>query len=251
MTGPRLLVYDIETSPSVCYSFSMWQTNITSEKMIKPSEVMCFAAQWVGEDEVIYRSTHDDGRAAMVEKAHRLFSEADVLIGWNSIKFDTKHLNREFILAGLGPPAPYRQVDLMRAVKSRFNFSHNGLDYICSQLGLERKQKHGEFAGFDLWLQCLAGNDKAWKVLREYCVNDTAIITAAYLKLLPWVSGHPSWGAFLGEDVCVNCGSESLAKEGFAYTSTSRYQRLRCRSCGKYSRSTKKIGGTNITQLAG
>ena len=201
-TGPRLLVYDIETSPSVCYSFSMWQTNITSEKIITPSEMMCFAAQWVGEDEVIYRSTHDDGKDAMVEEAHRLFSEADVLIGWNSIKFDTKHVEREFLLAGLPPPAPCKQIDLMRAVKSRFNFTHNGLDYVCSQLGLERKQKHGEFAGFDLWLQCLAGNDAAWQVMREYCVNDVLITTAAYLRLLPWIPGHPSIGAMTDTADC-------------------------------------------------
>ena len=49
---------------------------------------------------------------------HQLMDEADVMVGWNSAAFDRKHLNREFLQAGMTPPSPSREVDLMKVVKA-------------------------------------------------------------------------------------------------------------------------------------
>jgi DNA polymerase elongation subunit (family B) len=247
LPAPRMLIYDIETSPSTCYSFSMWQTNIDAGKIIKPTEMMCFAARWIGEDETIFRSTYHDGQAAMREKAHRLFNEADILIGYNSTKFDTPHMHREFLLAGLPPPSPSKEIDIFKAVKRRFRFTHNGLDFICSQLGLDRKQPH---QGFSLWTKCLGSDPEAWQTMKTYCMNDVVITEKLYHRLLPWIPAHPSMGAMSGEDVCPSCGSADLIKQGFTYTSTGAFQRWSCRACSKWSRSTRRVAGTGITSIA-
>jgi DNA polymerase elongation subunit (family B) len=245
-TAPRMLCYDIETSPSTVHTFSMWSTNIDAGKVIVPSSMMCFAAQWVGEDEVIFRSTFHDGRQAMVEKLHRLFDEADVLIGYNHIGFDNKHSRREFVLAGLPPPSPSKNLDLMRAVKAQFAFTHNGLDNVCQQLGLSRKQPH---EGFDLWVRCVNGDPEAWEIFRAYCENDTKITMQLYHRLLPWLP-HPNIGAYTGEDVCVNCGSARLQRRGHTVTTTGRFPRLHCQNCGRWQRATKREAGTGVTSIA-
>jgi hypothetical protein len=53
----KRLLLDIETSPSVVYSFDMWGANIDAGKVITPSVMMCWAAKWYGEPEMLFRST--------------------------------------------------------------------------------------------------------------------------------------------------------------------------------------------------
>jgi uncharacterized protein YprB with RNaseH-like and TPR domain len=91
--------------------------------------------------------------------------EADVLVGWNSAAFDSKHIKREFIENGYLPPSPYKEMDLMRVVKSQFKFPSNKLDYVAQTLGVGAKVQH---SGFDLWVKCMADDKKAWAEMKEY-----------------------------------------------------------------------------------
>jgi hypothetical protein len=244
---PRLLLLDIETSPSVVYTFDMWQANISADKVIEPSRMMCWAAKWYGEDEVFFRSTYHDGRDEMVAEIYRLMSEADALIHYNGKGFDVPHLHREFLLAGLTAPSPSKQIDLYLAIKKVFKFTHNGLGYVCQQLGLDSKLQH---SGFDLWVKCLHDDPDAWAAMREYNIQDVQIMEPLYNRLQSWIPSHPSYAAMMGEDVCPACGSADLQRRGTTSTATGRFQRLRCTSCGRWSRSSKREAGTSITQIA-
>lgn len=180
----------------------------------------------------------------MLDQAHRLLTEADVVVGYNSKNFDIKHLNREFILAGMTPPAPYAQVDLYLAVKRQFKFTSNKLDHVAQELGLGAKTQH---TGFQLWRDCMAGSEKAWALMRKYNKQDVVLTEKLYDKLLPWIPGHPSVGLYEGlADVCISCGSGVLQSRGYAYTSVSVYQRLVCVDCGKWQRSNKSVERSNI-----
>jgi DNA polymerase elongation subunit (family B) len=245
----KRLLLDIETSPSVVYSFDMWGANIDAGKVITPSSMICWAAKWYGQDEVLFRSTFHDGKAAMVTGINELLDAADAVIHYNGKRFDIPHINREFLMAGLGPPAPYKQIDLYQVVKRVFKFTHNKLGYVCEQLGLDTKLDHGE--GFDLWVRCLHGDPLAWETMRAYCMQDTRIMEPLYDRLLPWIPNHSSHGAFTGTDVCLNCGSARLQRRGYAVTTTARYRRVQCADCGKWSRETTRDGArTGVTHIA-
>src|SRR5258708_39741160 len=109
MSTPRMLLIDIETSPSVVYTFDMWQANIAADKVITPSELICWAAGWYDSGDIMFRSIHADGKEAMVREAWELVNEADVLIHFNGKKFDVPKLRHAFLLAGLPPPSPFKQ----------------------------------------------------------------------------------------------------------------------------------------------
>src|SRR5690606_41747736 len=79
----------------------------------------------------------------MVKEAHRLLSAADAVIHFNGQRFDIPHLNREFVEAGLTPPSPYSQIDLLKVVKKNFRFPSNKLDYVTKKLGLDHKVQNG------------------------------------------------------------------------------------------------------------
>jgi DNA polymerase elongation subunit (family B) len=166
----------------------------------------------------------------MLDELHKVMDEADVLIGWNSAAFDSKHIKREFIENGYLPPSPWIELDLMKTVKGQFKFPSNKLDYVAQKLGVGAKVPH---TGFQLWLDCMAGNAKAWKLMKEYQIQDVNLLVELYDILLPWIKNHPHVGVAKGEQLsCRNCGSENLIKYGFRYTQLGSYQRYLCQECG-------------------
>lgn len=244
----KILSIDIETSPNLAHVWGLWDQNVGLNQLMEATEMLCFAAKWVGERKTYFYSVHHDGKEAMVRAAYDLLDEADVVLHFNGRHFDVPHLNREFIALGYEPPSPFKQVDLLEVVKKQFKFPSNKLAYVSKALGLEGKVQH---EGHELWVKCMAGDRRAWATMKKYNIQDTVLNEELYFRLLPWIPNHPSFGAFTGEDVCPNCGGDNLQPRGYALTMQSQFQRFKCRDCGKWSRSTKRVGGTKITQISG
>ena len=235
----RILFLDLETTPMQTYTWGLWNQNIAINQIISSTEVMCFGARWYGEKQVIFKSVHHDGKKAMLKEVAKLMDEADIVIGWNSANFDTKHLKRELLENNILPPSPYRDLDLMRVVKSNFKFPSNKLDYVAQTLGVGSKVKH---SGFDLWIKCMAGDEKAWREMKRYQIQDVNLLVDLYQKLLPWITNHPSYAIIDNKPTaCVNCGEEKLEARGLAHTNSASYQRYRCKSCGKWQRGVTKV----------
>jgi hypothetical protein len=182
----------------------------------------------------------------MLKQVYRLLSEADAVIHYNGSRFDIPTLNKEFLLYGWTPPAPYQQIDLLKTARKQFRFPSNKLDYIAKSLGLSGKTKH---AGHELWVKCMAGDEEAWQTMEQYNRNDVVLLEDVYNKLLPWITAHPSYGLYAGTDCCPNCGNLSLTKRGFSYTTLGKYQRYHCNHCGTWSRSRKSLSTKQETTI--
>jgi uncharacterized protein YprB with RNaseH-like and TPR domain len=185
----KILMLDIETTPLQVYTWGLWDQNIGINQIIKSTEMMCFGAKWLGQKSVTFRSVHHDGKKAMLEELHALMDEADALVGWNSAAFDHKHINREFLENEMTPPSPTKDLDLMTIVKANFQFPSNKLDYVAQKLGVGSKVKH---SGFELWIKCMAGDDKAWREMKKYQIQDVQLLDSLYDILLPWFPGSGS-----------------------------------------------------------
>ena len=231
----KLLVVDLETRPIEARVWGLWGQNIGINQITDPGGVLCFAAQFIGEREMHFASQWDDG-AAMVRKAHRLLTEADAVVGWNSDRFDLRWLNRCFVEQGLSPPPPFVKVDLMKSVKRNVMLPSYKLDFVARWLGVGAKQRTG---GFDLWSDVLAGDPKARAKMGRYNRHDVRITAAVFdvLAAKGWVKGLPNH-AIDGGHVCPHCGSEKLQRRGYSVSKTRRYARWACRSCGGWSSST-------------
>ena len=235
----KVLFLDLETSPNLAYVWGLWQQNVAITQMVNSTEVICFGARWGDSKKVIFKSIHHDGKKAMLDALHELMEEADVLVGWNSQAFDSKHIKREFVENGYLPPSPYKELDLMRVVKSQFKFPSNKLDYVSQKLGVGAKVKH---SGFQLWIDCMAGDKKAWKEMKEYQIQDVNLLLDLYDILQPWIKNHPNRALHDGNpDGCSNCASSNLERRGVTRTVSHTYQRYQCRDCGKWMRGNKPI----------
>jgi hypothetical protein len=239
--APKTLIWDCELKPNVVSAWSLFKPMIGINQVIEPAGIICFAWRWHGQKKTHFLSEWDDGYSVMVGKLHDLFDEADVVAGFNSNSFDNKHANAAFVLEGLAPPSPYKQVDLYREAKKHFNFPSRKLDYIATQLGLGSKVQH---SGMSLWNEVLRPSTdesgrKARALMRRYCIGDVDLTADLYDRLLPWVTPGVSAGLFVDESepVCTNCGSADLNRRGYAYTTVARYRRFQCRNCLRWLRS--------------
>lgn len=245
----KILIIDIENSPNLGYVWGLFKQNISLTQLNMPGQVISFAARWYGEKKVHFYSDFHDGHEEMIQAAWDLLNEADAVVGYNSQMFDMPHLNREFILAGLTPPSPYKNIDLYLVVRKQFKFVSNKLDFVAQQLGLGGKTNH---TGFQLWLDCMAGDETAWRLMRKYNIQDILLTEKLYERVLPWVPNHPAVGLYDDSgsaQSCPNCGGKDLEKRGFAYTSVSTFQRFVCKGCGKWSRATKRLDSVETRNI--
>lgn len=241
---PRILSIDIETSPNLAYVWGIWQQNVGLNQLVETSEMMCFAARFLGEKKMHYYSTFHDGKEEMVQAAWDLLDEADAVLHYNGKRFDIPHLNREFVTAGLGPPSPYDQIDLLAVMRKQFRFPSNKLAYVSRALGMKGKLDTG---GFELWTKCIAGDPKSWVTLKRYNCQDVVLLEEMYDEILPWITPHPNRRLFGDADGCPRCGAkDSLQKRGYKALQTGVYQQYQCQSCRAWARGTKRVEGTDV-----
>lgn len=232
----KILTLDIETSPHRGFHFGMFNQNFSLQQIEEWTRMICFAAKWLHEDGVLFFSDFHDGHRNSVLAAHDLVSEADVLVTYNGDSFDLKHMNREFLLQELPPPAPYQSVDLYKVNKTRFRFGSTKLDHFGEQLQIGQKMKH---AGFQLWIDCMNGDIDAWDRMRQYNCEDVRLTEKVFKRIEPWIMNMPHKGLYDEIEFSCRCGSTNLQKRGFHYTQIGKYQRYRCNDCGRWLNSSK------------
>lgn len=232
-TNSRVLILDIETTPSEVYVWQLFDVNVGLNQLIRSGGLLSFAAKWAGEDYVFFDSTWRNDAEGMMENLWELLDEADAVVGWNSNRFDIRHINAHFAMLGMGPPSPYKKIDLMQTVRRHMKFVSNKLDYVAGALGVGNKMDTG---GFSLWLDVMAGKRDAQRLMQEYNEQDVILTEQVYDKLRPWIAPFINKSIELGH-VCPECGGTHLQSRGFRYTATAKYRRWHCSDCGSWSQS--------------
>ncbi len=246
MSDMRILTLDIETAPILCYTWGLWNQNISIESIVEPTYMLSWAAKWHGKKKIYYRDCYAKDFLTLI---YDMLETADAVVTWNGISFDMKHLNREFVEAGMSPPFMPKDIDLVRTCRKQFKFPSNKMDYVAKTLLGESKDK----VEYRLWLDCMNGMKSAWNTMKKYNKRDVTVTEKLYDKLLPWITNHPNHGLFVDDQenpVCRNCGSENVIGKGWQNTNVRSYQRYKCKDCGANLRGRKMLkGGKNSPQV--
>lgn len=229
----KVLLFDIETVPHKVYTWGKYDQNVIA--FIEYSSLLSVAWKWLGENKVYSMKRVGTNDKSLVKAIWNLMNEADATISHNGNAFDTKRCYAAFVRHGLKPPTPARQIDTKLIAKKHFSFPSNSLNDLADFLGIGRKKETG---GFDLWLKCMEGDAKAWKIMLDYNENDVVLLEKVYLRLRPFITENLR--IFEGE-VCPRCGSDKLQSRGLARTLTASYKRVQCMTCGSWSRFAAKV----------
>lgn len=246
---PRILVLDIETAPIEAFVWGLWEQNVGLDFIKTEWSMLAFAARWMDEKKTIYADTGGRGAGkvrddkALTQQIRGLLEEADIVVAQNGKRFDIRKINARMVIHGFGPPAPYRVVDTMIEARKYFAFTSQKLAWTSKYLTDSPKSEHKKFPGFELWVECLRDNPKAWAEMRKYNCQDVISTLKVYLKLRPWINNHPNIGMHDSADKpnCPKCGSRDLQMRGDAVTQQGRYNRYQCQSCGGWARGKQMI----------
>lgn len=233
----KILLLDIEIAPMYALVWGLFKPYINMDQIMGDSYVLTWAAKWLDSDEVIYSSLSMTSRKNMIKEIHKLMDEADVIVTYNGDNFDLKILNQEFMELDLAPPAPYKSVDLLKTMKSKFRGANNKLNYWLKKLSIGAKVEH---RGFQLWIDCMNKDPDAFKEMIDYNIGDVEELEKLYKRVLPWIPNHPNHSVYEQDLVCPQCGGKHYQKRGPVKLAAGLFQRYQC-TCGKWFRGNKRI----------
>lgn len=244
--SPRILFFDIETTPIKAYVWALWDQNIPLNQIKDDWFVLSWSARWSDQKDVSYEDLRQGKKKfsiknekKMLQKIWKLLDEADVVVTQNGIKFDVKKLNARFWYYGMSPPSSFQHFDTLKVSKKHFALTSHKLEYMCNYLNLPfKKLKHKKYPGFGLWDECLNNNNEAWEEMKSYNNRDVLALESLYYSMAPWEPGIFKIEDYTGVKEC-KCGSKNFTKYGFAYKNQKKYQRYKCSSCGGPSQDTK------------
>lgn len=251
-TRARVLTFDIERRPGVYLSWGPRADFLSRDKQLIRSSTISYAAKWYGEPGIMFDSISHrpsmfkqpedtPGYIAMLRSLRTLLDEADIVVGFNSERFDQRKVAGEFARVGIPEPSPYRTMDLIKTVR-RLSWDYSSLAETLAAFGLEGKTSH---QGFTLWTDCLNGDPDAWALMEEYNRQDVSQTEAAYDCLRPLIKDHPNLNLWSGFDesgnpveVCYACGKSELELVAgrSAMTALTNYALVKCSACGTHMR---------------
>ena len=249
MPDPRILLYDVETSPLIGYAWSPWKTNLI--KLKQDWNLLSVAWKWKG-DKAVHCVTvdpddpTDDLTVASVIR--ELWDQADLVVAHNGDNFDQPKSRARMLYHGIDPPGSFKQVDTLKVARSQFKMTYNRLDSVAEFLGVARKGKH---AGFEMWERCMAGDPKALAQMAKYNKQDVVVLEAVYNKLLPWATRHPNMALISDRPaVCPKCMAEnSLIVHQWRYYQVTKRPQYQCKKCRSivYGRHIVKDDAYHVT----
>lgn len=232
----KILILDCETAPNKTFTWGLWQQNISIHHMIESSGILCWSAKWLGEKKVHFDSVYNTSKKKMLRGVHSLLSQADVIVTYNGKSFDIPVLNREFLIAGFPPPAPYKHIDMLKVARNVFRFQSNKLEFVSRETGLGGKVKH---EGFQLWVKCMDKDPAAWGRMEKYNKGDVRLLEKNYLNQRAWIPNHPNVLVYTGEGKCPKCGSKHVQSRGIYVGRVVKHKRYVCTTCHSWLRGEK------------
>jgi DNA polymerase elongation subunit (family B) len=239
---PRILLLDIETTPLEAYVWQtqVWKARVGDESVISRWFMLTWSAKWLFAPETMSMKLNreevlEENDSRIVRGLWEVLNLADIVIAHNGDSFDVPNINTRFIVNGLPPTKPYQTIDTLRIAQRQFGFSHNSLNALANVFNLEGKSE----SGYKLWRECKNGNEEALARMEDYNRQDVSVLEEVYLKIRPWIKGHPNLGLYMELDVpvCKNCGSTDIYPDGnFYYTSAGKFETFKC-ECGAVGRS--------------
>jgi len=194
---PKILVFDIETSPIEALVWNVWDENIQPDRLLKDWNVICWSAKWLDGSRMFSdRLTSKEAIAGddkrIVKSLRDMLDEADIVVAHNGDKFDIRKIQTRFLFHNMPFPSAYESFDTLKVCRREFGITYNKLDYVCSFLGLKGKMSTG---GQELWNSCRLGNVQSLLKMSRYCDNDVRILESLFKRLIPYIRTNPKkWG---------------------------------------------------------
>lgn len=243
MKKPRILFYDVETTPVKVWTFRIGQkVSISHENIVdgEKFDIICICYKWQGEKKIrsLDWGCNKQDSAKMIEEFTKVVESADVAIAHNGDKFDFKQINTQRMLHKQDPIAWPTSDDTLKQLRKHFYFASYKLDYITKVLFGEGKSE----MAFRDWINIKQYKDpQALAKMLRYCRRDVWLLERTFKRTSKYFMPKVNASIVIWEDRlgCPHCGGRERSKAGTRGTLSGVYQRWRCSSCRHVSKGKK------------
>lgn len=232
----KVLIFDIETSPNIVYSWAVGRKiSLTPDNIIQERQVICICYKWLDDNKIHsldWGKKQDD--KSLLKSFSKVLNEADVSIAHNGDRYDTKFINGRLAYHDLPPLHDLTTIDTLKQSRKTFFVNSHKLDYLGQYFGLGGKLE----TGFGLWKSVMDGDEKALNKMIKYCKRDVQLLENVYLKIRRYAPQTVHMGVMnTGSNLaCKACGSEKTKWDGYRIKTKIRYKCRQCNDCGHWWR---------------
>jgi hypothetical protein len=233
---PKILVLDIETSEMLLRGWGLYDQNFGPGDIEKDWELYSVAWKWTDQRKVFQLGRNKYSEKSIIKAIHRAVELADIVVTQNGKKFDIGKINAKLEEYDLQLLKHTQQFDTRQEAKKLYVLPSYSLEYMSEKFNKKyKKLKHKKYPGKELWRECEKGNKAAWVEMSKYNKWDVLATEELFIRFAP-KSNTINWQVYYaGKGLKCTvpvCGSTKLYKNGYAYTSTGKYQRYSCKDCG-------------------
>jgi hypothetical protein len=244
---PVILTADIETYPAEVLMYgNTWEPVIV--KIVRFQSILSFAyklgdgkTKYIGLNTIKGYKPGDLDDKKLIIEISKIINESDSFCGQNSDDFDIKIIKERIMFHNLPPLRPdLILLDTKKLYKQVSKLPNNKLNTQSQFNGIGEKTKH---SGTDLFIDCGAGDMKAWRINEKYNKHDVDLTYANLMKVLPYVKLSRPQSAFSEDIQCSNplCLSHNLIKAKRRRVVNGWKQQYQCKLCGRYTQGKQLI----------
>lgn len=235
MKKPRILVYDIETSPVRAWTFRVgYDIDIEYDQVVDGDRfnIICIGWKWLDDKKVhcLDWGCRKQDSEQMISKFTKIIEKADLAIAHNGDKFDLRQINTQRLIAKKPPISWPTTEDTLKQFKKHFYFPSYKLDYIAKLLLGEGKGK----MVFKDWKDIVQYKDPdALEKMIKYCKRDVSITARCFKRAMAFFKPKIHAGIVKDNDkeTCPRCGGKGSRSKGHMFTLAAKYRKRQCKSC--------------------
>lgn len=178
---PRRLIFDIETSPNIVFSWNIGnRCSLSMENIIQERAIICICYKWE-DSPIVGKLVWEAGNdKKMLQEFAKVMDSADELVSHNGDSFDIRWIRARCMYHNIAISPKFNSIDTLKLARAQFKLNSNKLNYIAQFLGLGSKIS----TEYNLWKKiCLNKDKKALKEMVDYCENDVILLEKVYKAL--------------------------------------------------------------------
>ena len=240
MTNPKVLYFDIETSPCIVYVWGCGKQFVGIKQIKKERKIISIG--YVFNDDKNVRvlkmdlDKHninrfdDNADKEMLRKFVEVYNSANLVVAHNGRRFDRARIRARLVKYGLPDLDMNIPFDDSYTMTKEIDFTSHKLDHLGRYLDTGQKDQ----IDYSVWTKIMEGSKKALNEMCSYMITDVVRLRDAYKKLKPYAKSRLNLSAFHNKaEMCPNCGSNNFKKDSIRYTNSGQYQSYKCKECGK------------------
>lgn len=245
---PKVLFFDIETSPCLAYVWGCGKQYVGINQVKKDRKIISIGYLFNDAKKVkvlkMDMSKHrpdkfdDDADKEMLRKFSDVYNSANLIVAHNGRRFDRARIRARLVKHGLPDLDMSIPFDDSYGMTKEIDFTSHKLDYLGRYLETGQKDD----IAYSVWTDIMSGSTRALSIMCRYMTTDVIRLRDAYKKLKPYAKSNLNLSAFHNQaDMCPSCGSRNFIKHSIRILRTGQYQAYQCKDCGKRFQDGKSL----------